>query len=133
MIWFILWMVIAFDSPPKHPRISNVEKEYIEDSIGSTKKNETVSIMQKLKPICRLRCRKLFCNRLSFYQSFALTYYNVKSCFTYTFLIVICRTMAGYIQISTSLGNYRGSYVQQLGHIHFPNKHSYLYERSTQV
>lgn len=37
VIWFILWALLAHDSPSKHPRISREEKEYIEKSIGTAK------------------------------------------------------------------------------------------------
>lgn len=38
VIWFILWMVIAYNEPSAHPRISDIERDYIEQSIGGSKK-----------------------------------------------------------------------------------------------
>ncbi len=34
LIWFVLWMILVHDKPSKHPRISDVERVYIETSIG---------------------------------------------------------------------------------------------------
>ncbi|XP_033640468.1 sialin-like [Asterias rubens] len=34
LIWFVLWMLLVHDKPSKHPRISDVERIYIESSIG---------------------------------------------------------------------------------------------------
>lgn len=33
LIWFILWSMFVFDTPASHPRISEVERIYIEQSI----------------------------------------------------------------------------------------------------
>ena len=33
LIWCILWLFLVYDSPKKHPRITNAEKKYIEQSI----------------------------------------------------------------------------------------------------
>jgi hypothetical protein len=38
VVWFVLWMVIAYNEPSTHPRISDVERDYIEQSIGGTRK-----------------------------------------------------------------------------------------------
>ena len=46
VVWFVLWMVVVADSPGQHPRITEVEKNYIQDSIGgkNTEKNRRVCI-----------------------------------------------------------------------------------------
>lgn len=36
VVWSILWFVLIFDSPAKHPRISPEERRLIEDAIGNT-------------------------------------------------------------------------------------------------
>ena len=36
VLWFIAWMLIASDSPEKHPRISLKEKHYIQQSLGKS-------------------------------------------------------------------------------------------------
>lgn len=36
-IWFIGWCYFVYDTPAKHPRISNDERAYIEKSLGTTK------------------------------------------------------------------------------------------------
>ncbi|ELU10872.1 hypothetical protein CAPTEDRAFT_113983 [Capitella teleta] len=38
VVWFILWMFIAYNEPSVHPRISDVERDYIEQSIGGSRK-----------------------------------------------------------------------------------------------
>ncbi|XP_035672238.1 vesicular glutamate transporter 1-like [Branchiostoma floridae] len=38
MIWFIAWMLIAYESPAAHPTITQAERIYIEDSIGGSTK-----------------------------------------------------------------------------------------------
>ncbi len=35
-IWYILWVYFVYDSPERHPRIHEKEKEYILQSLGST-------------------------------------------------------------------------------------------------
>lgn len=34
MVWFIAWCYFVYDSPDKHPRISDIERKFINDSIG---------------------------------------------------------------------------------------------------
>ena len=29
VLWFILWIIFAYDSPSKHPRLSDYERAYI--------------------------------------------------------------------------------------------------------
>lgn len=36
LLWSILWFVIVFETPAKHPRISPEERQEIEEAIGST-------------------------------------------------------------------------------------------------
>nr|XP_002131022.1 sialin-like [Ciona intestinalis] len=38
--WVILWAIFAYDSPAKHPRISERERRYIEQSIGTHYKQD---------------------------------------------------------------------------------------------
>ncbi|KAJ7383070.1 hypothetical protein OS493_030957 [Desmophyllum pertusum] len=35
VVWTIVWMMLTYDKPANHPRISIKEKEYIQSSIGS--------------------------------------------------------------------------------------------------
>lgn len=37
LTWCFWWYMLAFDSPSKHPRISDKERRYIENSIGTSK------------------------------------------------------------------------------------------------
>lgn len=34
IVWFIFWILLAFDSPAAHPSISMTERKYIENSIA---------------------------------------------------------------------------------------------------
>lgn len=34
IIWYIFWLLLAYQSPAEHPTISEEEKIYIETSIG---------------------------------------------------------------------------------------------------
>ena len=34
IVWFAFWVLLIYDSPTKHPRISQEEREYIVKSIG---------------------------------------------------------------------------------------------------
>lgn len=36
-IWFLFWMFLVYDSPSDHPRITEEEKHYIEQSLGRSK------------------------------------------------------------------------------------------------
>lgn len=36
VLWFIVWWFLAFDTPEKHPRISETEKLYIQNSLGNS-------------------------------------------------------------------------------------------------
>ena len=35
IVWFIVWLLVAFNDPASHPRISSAEREYIESSMIS--------------------------------------------------------------------------------------------------
>eukprot|EP00061_Rhincodon_typus_P016521 g44785.t1 len=34
MVWYIFWLLVSYESPAKHPTITEEEKTYIEESIG---------------------------------------------------------------------------------------------------
>ena len=41
VVWFVLWMILTADTPESHPRISKIERQYIQESLrGQT--NNTV-------------------------------------------------------------------------------------------
>ena len=40
ILWFIVWLFLAFDDPASHPRISSTEKEYIESAVKNEGKEE---------------------------------------------------------------------------------------------
>jgi len=35
ILWFVAWLLLAFDTPASHPRISPEEQHYIESAIGA--------------------------------------------------------------------------------------------------
>lgn len=41
-IWYVLWLMVVFDSPETHPTITMEEKKYIQDRMGSNISNEKV-------------------------------------------------------------------------------------------
>ena len=47
VLWCILWLLLGFDSPSTHPRISQFERIYIESSIASAEKNEETENVMK--------------------------------------------------------------------------------------
>ncbi|CAG2062474.1 unnamed protein product, partial [Timema podura] len=42
-LWYAAWVLLMFDSPEKHPRISSNERNYILEQIGKAKTNEKLS------------------------------------------------------------------------------------------
>ena len=42
LFWTVLWFVLVYDSPLKHPRISEQEKKYIVESTGFQKEGDSV-------------------------------------------------------------------------------------------
>ena len=44
LVWGILWMLLVFDSPELHPRISEAEREYIISELGN-------SLSEKARPV----------------------------------------------------------------------------------
>ena len=38
IIWYIFWLILIFDSPANHPRISKAERDYIESGIPDADK-----------------------------------------------------------------------------------------------
>uniref|UniRef100_H2YWW5 Major facilitator superfamily (MFS) profile domain-containing protein n=1 Tax=Ciona savignyi TaxID=51511 RepID=H2YWW5_CIOSA len=47
LCWVVLWVMFAFDSPAKHPRISERERRYIEQSIGTSYQKDMPKIPWK--------------------------------------------------------------------------------------
>ena len=39
ILWFLVWIFLAYSTPATHPRISRKEREYIQSSIGESAKN----------------------------------------------------------------------------------------------
>jgi hypothetical protein len=44
VIWFIAWWLLVYDSPSKHPRISEKEKNYILNKLGETVTEKRINV-----------------------------------------------------------------------------------------
>lgn len=44
LIWSVAWFFVVFDSPAQHPRISVEERQYIEESIGTTSTKKVIEL-----------------------------------------------------------------------------------------
>ncbi|XP_043275458.1 sialin [Venturia canescens] len=47
VLWSLFWFVLVFDSPAQHPRISDDERRYIQDAIGTTSTTKHLSVPWK--------------------------------------------------------------------------------------
>ncbi|XP_015108553.1 sialin [Diachasma alloeum] len=47
LVWSIAWFMLVFDSPAQHPRITDEERKFIEESIGSTSSKKVLSVPWK--------------------------------------------------------------------------------------
>ncbi|XP_026678831.1 sialin-like [Diaphorina citri] len=36
VVWWVVWMIVVYDTPDQHPRVSAEEKEYIQQALGNT-------------------------------------------------------------------------------------------------
>jgi len=52
ILWFLVWIFLAYSTPATHPRISRKEREYIQSSIGESAKNVgyTISYLYGIQP-----------------------------------------------------------------------------------
>lgn len=49
LLWYGFWTYCIYDSPDTHPTISDKERKYIEDSLGSlVVKNKSVSMLKSI-------------------------------------------------------------------------------------
>lgn len=51
VIWFIAWWLLVYDSPSKHPRISEKEKNYILNKLGETVTEKRINLPTPWKEI----------------------------------------------------------------------------------
>lgn len=47
IIWSVAWFLLVYDSPSQHPRISDEERRYIQESIGSTATTKVTAAIVK--------------------------------------------------------------------------------------
>lgn len=68
VIWFIAWMMLTASSPAEHPRISEAERNYIEQSVGPNRRLKTpwrsIFTSMPVWAICVAHC----CYNWSFYM-----------------------------------------------------------------
>ncbi|XP_063407956.1 sialin-like isoform X3 [Mytilus trossulus] len=66
-VWFVAWMLLVHDTPAKHPRISKVERDYIEKSIGVREKMSTPWLAILTSPAVWATSAAHFANNWGFY------------------------------------------------------------------
>ena len=49
LIFYLLWVYLAYDTPEMHPTITQEEKNYIKEQIGSTVNKKKVTSIIKIK------------------------------------------------------------------------------------
>lgn len=79
-IWFISWWIIVYDSPAQHPRITQQELKYIQDSLGPSLASKKV----------------LFCNQNTNYSIIAgvlRNNYQLECQFSIVIFILDCVVM----------------------------------------
>lgn len=101
LLWYVLWLVFVFDSPSRHPRISNKEKKFIEEAIG------------------QLSGKKSGDDELVYFDSFPVTfkqkiihiqsYNNVYN--TRMFISADARSLESCLDFIACLGNYCGPHL----------------------
>ncbi|XP_064597743.1 sialin-like [Liolophura sinensis] len=69
-LWFVLWSLLAYNSPAVHPTISAEEKHYIQSSLGNTKHRQNMRVPWKQiifsRPVIALNITTL-CGAWGFY------------------------------------------------------------------
>lgn len=55
MIWYMFWLLVSYESPAKHPTITDEERRYIEESIG-----ESANLLGAMEVRTLLWCTFLF-------------------------------------------------------------------------
>ena len=65
-LWFIFWIILIFDTPSSHPRISSSEREFIESNTATIDKTVSSDILVQRVQTCLYKCVTL------------IPYYTVK-------------------------------------------------------
>ena len=53
VIWYLAWIFLVFDNPGVHPRISEKEKKYIHESLGTVNQSEQQQSSIPWAKICK--------------------------------------------------------------------------------
>lgn len=51
IIWYVMWLLLAYGSPAEHPTITDEERMYIESTIGETTKQLSVTEVCNMLPV----------------------------------------------------------------------------------
>lgn len=81
ILWFIIWQTFMFNTPDDHPRISVEEKEYINNSLGSTVENRRLptpwlKILTSLQVLLNLLANIGYVIMLNFTLIYSPTYFK---------------------------------------------------------
>ena len=113
-------MLIASDSPEKHPRISLKEKHYIQQSLG---KSVAVSRSSKVRE-----------NTKVVISSFLIRVYtSCANILLYKRCLSAQSAVAFLPNFEVCLGDRRDAHLCELDDLHLPYKHAVLHQSSPQV
>ena len=48
IVWLFCWVLFVYDTPAKHPKISQAEKKFIESSLAGIKNNKVRNFFKRL-------------------------------------------------------------------------------------
>lgn len=54
IIWYVMWLLLAYGSPAQHPTITDEERMYIETTIGETTRQLSVTEVCNMLPVFQL-------------------------------------------------------------------------------
>lgn len=52
IIWTVLWIIFGASSPAHHKYILTIERDYIQESLGTKQEEEGVSLLYMYKYVC---------------------------------------------------------------------------------
>lgn len=55
IIWYVMWLLLAYGSPAEHPTITEEERTYIETTIGETMRQLSVTEVCECKTCCQFK------------------------------------------------------------------------------
>ena len=81
IIWYMVWLLLVFNTPADHPRISLQEQSYIETAINEEikSKQDDLSVKVILKSCLQLICSFTACLLFSGSTTSLETHFNISS------------------------------------------------------